>query len=75
MSRMWVEHCEGDPRDVYPRSVRFITPFRPPDFPKRFTDDELVDHLSWRCGSQLSPDVLDPDGFLFGAVWYAPEDS
>lgn len=75
MSRVWIEHCEGDPRDVYPRSIRHVIPFRDPEWPKRFTDEELLEHLAWRCGSRLTPDVLDPEGFLFGKVWYALEDS
>jgi hypothetical protein len=74
VSRIWIEHCEGDPRNVYPNNFRAISMFRDPVAPKRFTDDELLEHLAWRCGSPQAPDVLDPEGFLFGAVWYDLEE-
>jgi len=73
VTRIWIEHCEGDPREVYPKMSRVISLFKPPEFPKRFTDTELLEHLTWRCGSELDPGLLDPDGFLFGGVVYSLE--
>lgn len=73
MTRIWIERCEGDPNDIYPRNLRVISPYMRTDFPKRFTDAELIEHLSARCGSQLTRNILDPAGFLFGKVIYEVE--
>ena len=70
MGRRWVELCEGNPNDVYPRSVRVLSPRMRVDFPKQFTDAELTEHLSDRCGSDIDSTILDADGFLFGGVVY-----